>query len=188
MNIVNEVKVAISVLKLDKVKMAEVAKNKEATFLGIGFLAVPAIINVILTALTFPSGFGSIFSRFLLWPIVIPVLSTVATTFLVSLVAEKAFKGNKDHVGFFRIVSYASVVLWVTILAYLLRLIGLELVFLASLVAGLYLLYVIYNILMEHHKLTKEHAIYTIIAAFFISILVSSILGNVLVGSGYRMY
>ena len=193
MNIVHQVEGAIAVLKLDKAKMAEIARNKEATVFGIVFLAAPVVVNIILLALAFPSEFGSIFSRYLLWPIVIPVLAFAANAFLMSLIAEKAFKWNSDHVGFFRIMSYASVVLWVTVIPFVLLVVGLgldafSLFSLVSLAAGLYLLYIAYNVLMEHHKLTKENAVYTIIAGFFISIVVNSILGNILVGGGYKMY
>lgn len=193
MDLVHQFKDAIEILKLNKLKMAQVAGKKDSTLFGIGFLLVPGILNVILAALIFPSGFGGIFSKYLLWPIMIPALSFAATILLVSFVAEKVFHGQKDHVGFFRIMAYASVVLWVSVLPFFMGLIGLgvdaySLFNLVGLAGGLYLLYVMYNVLMEHHKLNKEKAIYTIVAAFFISIIVSSILGNILVGSAYRFY
>lgn len=193
MNIVNEIKDAVAVLKLDRVKMAEIAKNKESTLVGVGILVVPAVLNLILVSLSYDSGFGSAFSKYLLWPILIPVLSFVATIFLVSLVAEKFFHGGKDHLGFFRIMAYASIVLWVNVLPFLMGFIGMgidaySLFNLVGLAGNIYLLYVLYYVLMEHHKLNKERAVYAIIVAFFISIMASSILGNVLIGSAYRFY
>jgi hypothetical protein len=191
MSIVNEVKEAIQVLKLNKLKMADVARRKDSLKWGIVFIAVPAVVNVILSAIAFPSGFGGIFSRYLLWPVVIPALSFAATAFLVSYVAEKGFHGQKDHVGFFKIMAYASVALWITIIPSILMVLGLadmlgSLSQLISLAASAWVLYVTYFALMEHHKLTKENSILTIVAAVVISIIVSGLLGGILVGNGYR--
>lgn len=193
MDIVHEIKTAVEILKLNKVKMSEVAHHKDATLVGIGFLIVPSILNVVLVYLSCGAGFGGIFSKYLLWPLMIPALSFAATIFLVSLVAEKFFHGNKDHVGFFRIMAYASVLLWINVLPFLMGLIGLginsySLFNLVGAAGSLYLLYVLYYVLMEHHKLNKEKAVYVIVAAFLISIVVSSVLGNILVGSSYSFY
>jgi hypothetical protein len=191
MIILNELKDALQILKLNRAKMADVAGRKQATVFGIIFLLVLPVVNILLSVFNYPSGFGSIFSRYLLWPAFIPSLSFVATTFLISLIAERVFHGGKDHVGFFRIMAYASVVLWVTVVPFLLGVLGIidaqSLFKLIYLLSGALVLYVAFNALMEHHKLTKEHAVLVIIAAIFIFMISSSILGKLLVGSGYRM-
>lgn len=192
MAVLNEIREAVQVLKLNKSKMAEVAGRKEATRWGIIFLAVAPVVNIVLSALIFPSGLGSIFSRYLLWPIFIPFMSFVAMIFLMSLVAEKAFHGGKDHIGFFRIMAYASVSLWATVVPFLLMVLGIVdaygLFRLIYLLAGAWILYLSFYALMEHHKLSKENAIFTVVAAIFIALIVESILGNVLVGGSYRLY
>lgn len=190
--IVHEVKEAIEVLRLNKVKMADVARRKETLMYGIIFIAVPTVLNLFLTGLSFPSGFGAIFTGFVFWSVLIPVLSYAATAFLVSLLAEKVFHGKGDHVGFFKIIAYASVVLWPTVAAFALMALGLVdawgLFGLVNLLGGLWILYVTYNALMEHHKLDKEKAVYVVIAAVIIMMVVQSVLAKVLVGVGYRWY
>jgi len=192
MRILDEIKDAISVLKLDKTKISSIAGRKSATLFGIIFIIVPPILNVLFSLMAFSSGFSSIFSRYLIWPIFIPALSYAATSFLMSFVAEKVFHGGKDHVGFFRIMAYASVAMWVTVVPFLFMFLGIMdaygLFRLLYIVAGAWILYMAFHVLMEHSKLTKENAIFTIIAAIVISIIIESILANLLVGVGYRLY
>lgn len=192
-NFVGELKEAFQVLRLNGGKMADVAKKKEATVWGIAILAVPPVVNAILAALMFPSGFGSIFSKYVFWPVFIPAISYAITVFLMSLVAEKAFHGDKDHVGFFRIMAYASIILWLTVLPFLLAVLGVmadayEVFRLIYLVAGAWMLYVSFYVLMVHNKLTKENAIFTVVIAIIMVVIVSSVLGKVLVGSVYSLY
>jgi hypothetical protein len=192
MTFLSEIKDAIQLLKLNKSKISSIAGNKSATVFGVIFLVIPPVLNIIFSSLSFSSGFGSIFSRYLLWPIFIPALSYAGTSFLMSLVAEKVFHGGKDHVGFFRIMAYASVAMGVTVVPFLFMLLGIMdaygLFRLLYIIAGAWVLYVAFHVLMEHSKLTKENAIFTVVAGIVISIIIESILASLLVGVGYRLY
>ena len=192
MSLVNEIKDAVAILKINKPKMGDVSRRQDSLKWGIIFLSVPPVINVVLSAIAFPDGFSGIFSRYVLWPVVIPALSFAATSFLVSYAAERGFHGQKDHVGFFKIMAYASISLWITIIPFLLMVLNFgdaygSLGEIFYLVASALAMFVMYNALMEHHKLTKENAIIVVVAAVVIYVVVSSILGNILVGSGYRL-
>jgi len=192
MVILDEFKDAIQVLKMNHAKIVEIANKKEATFFGVMILAVPPVINVILNWWIFPPG-SSIFSSFVIWTVAVPYLSYVITIFLMSLLAEKVFHGGKHHLGFFRIMAYAGIVLWVTMLPFLLARLGLmadpaRLFKIIYWLGGAWMLYVSFYVLMLHHRLAKDNAVVTVVLAVIIAMIVNSILGNMLVGSIYRLY
>jgi hypothetical protein len=183
---------AVSVLKLDQNKMLEVSSDKSATIWGVIILAVPPLLNLLLTSLAFPSGFGVIFSRFLLWPILVPVLAVSATIILMSVLAVKAFKGQGSYINFFRTVSYAGIALWATIIPYLLAIFGLidpvglyNLVWLAALA---WMVVVSYHMLLKYHKVTQQDAVIIIVIGVLGFFILRSILGEILVGSSYRFW
>ncbi len=187
-----EAKDAISILKLDKAKMMSVAGRQSATKWGIFFLVVPALVNLVLSAISFPSGFGSILSRFVLWPVVIPVLSFLGGLYLIHVAATKLFAAKADFWGFFRIASYSYLVYWLTLIPALLMsvtfFVGGGLGALISLVASIWTLVVAYHVMTDYYKLNQQNAILALIIGVVAFMFVSSILGGVLVGSYYHMY
>lgn len=190
--VVSEAKDALAILKFDKVKMAHVAAKPEATRNGIIILVVPAIFNVVFGALSFPSGFSAIFSRFLVWPLVIPVLSFVGMVFGVSFVARKYFHGVGNDIGFFRVLSYASIVSWLSIPVAILSMIGILDVFnlfsLINLAVIVLVFAVCYHLLLDHHKVRKEDAIKIIAIGVVGYFVIQWVLGRILVGSVYRYF
>jgi hypothetical protein len=182
---------AIEVVKLNKAKMAEVASRPSATKWGILILVLPALLNWIFSALTYPSGLLSVFQSYVFGAILIPVLSLVAMIFVISLVAEKFFGAKGAHVGFFRVLAYGSILLWISVIPYLLALLGLwffgGLFGLVSLAAGIWLLVVSYHLLIEHHKLSKENAVFALIAGIVGYFVIAKILGSVLVGPYFSL-
>ncbi|MFA5876506.1 MAG: YIP1 family protein [Candidatus Margulisiibacteriota bacterium] len=187
-----EAKDAIEILKLDKAKMMAVAANPAATKWGVFFLVVPAVVNLILSAISFPSGFGSILSRYVLWPTIIPVLSFVGGLYLIHVAATKLFKANADFWGFFRIASYSYLIYWLTLIPALLMtvsfFVGGGLGSLVSLVASIWTLVVAYHVMTDYYKLNQQNAILALIIGAVAFAIVGSILGGVLVGSYYKMY
>lgn len=183
---------AIAVLKLENSKMVEIAGRKEATKWGIVILVVPPVANFILAALNFSSGIGVIFSRFLLWPIFIPVLSIVGTTFLISFVAKSMFKGAGNHIAFFNVIAYSGAVLWITIIPFFLAFLGFLDAFglfnLISIASAIWMLVVTYRMLMIHHKLNQQDATVTIVAGIIGFAILKSLLGGILVGDSYRFW
>ena len=190
--IISQVKDAISILKLDKVKMQEVAARNDATKWGIIILVVPTVLNVVLASLNFPSGFSVIFSRFLLWPLLVPLFAMVGSIVVMSFVAQKFFKGQGSHIGFFRTIAYSSVVLWVTVIPFILALLGFFDAFglynLIWVVAVIWMFVVSYQMLLIHHKLTQENAAIVIVAGIVGYFLLRYLFGELLVGSSYRIF
>ena len=182
----------ISVLKLDKEAMIRVSEDKEATKWGVLAFSIPAVVNLTLASFTFPSGFGVIFSRFMLWPMLIPVISVVLAVFLMSFVALKWFGGKGNHIGFFRVAAYGSSVLWVSIVPFVLGLLGIldpiGLYNLIWLLGAIWILVVCYQMLLMHHKLNDKDALIVVVIGVFGNLLFKNILGGVLVGNSYRLW
>ncbi len=190
--LVAELKDAVDILKMDKVKMATIANKKSATKWGIVILAVPFVVNLVLSLLVYPSGFRAIFSKFLFWPVAIPMLSLVGSIFAISLVAEKFFKGKGSHMGFFRVAAYASLASWLSILPFLLGLLGsiggAGLASLLSLAVSIWILFVMFNALMVLHKLNQQDATLSLVGGIIAYLIVQALLGAMLVGGSYRYY
>lgn len=189
--LVNQVKDAIAILKLDKTKMASVAERSDTVKWGIIILAVPPLLNIILFSQLFPSGFGTIFTSVVFWAMLIPTLSVVGSIFAMSLIAERFFKAGSFHWQFFKVLSYASVTFWLTPLAFLLDLIGLidasgifNLIWSIGMI-GVFV--VAYNFLVHHKHLSQKDAALTLIGGVVAYYLLQQILGNILVGRYYRM-
>lgn len=182
---------ALEIVKLNKAKMAEVALRPSATKWGVVILAIPALLNWIFSALTYPSGLFTIFHSYVFGAILVPVLSLVAMIFVISLVAEKFFGAKGAHVGFFRVLAYGTILLWISIIPYLLALLGLwffgGLFGLVSLAAGIWLLIVSYHLLVEYHKLSKQNAVFALIAGIIGYLIVAKILGAFLVGPYFSL-
>ncbi|MBD3360525.1 hypothetical protein GF366_01855 [Candidatus Peregrinibacteria bacterium] len=182
---------AVDILKLNKDKMLQVSKKKYATIWAVIFLLVPPLVNLILMSFSFPSGFGVIFSRFLLWPIFIPALSLAGVLFLASLIAQRSFGGKGKHVGFFRTVGYSSIILWITIIPFILSAFGLMdalgLFNFISIIAIIWIFAVIYKMLIIYHLLSQYDAVFVLVITFLGYFVLKSILGRILVGRVYRL-
>lgn len=190
--VMSEIKDALAVLKFDKVKMAHVAGKSEATRNGIIILVVPVIFNIIFGSLSFPTGFSAIFTRFLIWPLLIPVLAFAGMVFGVSFVARKYFHGVGHDIGFFRVLSYASIISWVSIPVALLSIVGIfdifNLLSLINLAVVVMVFAVGYHMLLDYHKVHKDDAVKVIVIGIIGYFVLQYILGKILVGDVYRYF
>lgn len=187
--IVKEIKDAVEILKLNKLKMAEVAARPAATKWGFVIILAPVVVNLILMAIRMPSGFGSIFSAYILWPFVIPVASFVAMIFIINFVAEKVFNAKGDYWSLFKVLAYASIVLWVSVIPWIIGSFdSYQLFNLILFAGGIWTLVVAYHWLMEHNKLNQQNAVVTLVISIVACVIVQSILGTILVGTGYRIF
>jgi len=190
--VISEAKEALAILKFDKVKMAHIAAKPEATRNGIIILLVPAFFNIVFGAMSFPSGFSAIFSRFLVWPLLIPVFAFVGMVFGVSYVARKYFHGVGHDVGFFRVLSYASIVSWVSIPVALLSILGIFDIFnllnLIDLAVIIVVFSVAYHMLLDYHKVHKDDALKVIIIGVIGYFVLQWMFGKILVGDVYRYF
>lgn len=191
-NIQKEFKDAIEILKLNKAKMGEVASRESATKVGAAVIVLPVLVNWVLYTLTFPSRFFVFFKSFTYGKFLVVALSSVAMIFLLSYVAKQFFKGKGDHVRFFRILAYASVLTWVSIIPHLFIFVpfwtfGSLFGFISS-AATIWLLVVAHKALIEEHKLSSENAILALLVGAISWWIVGSILGNIFLGSHYSLY
>ncbi|MCK9186669.1 YIP1 family protein [Candidatus Gracilibacteria bacterium] len=190
--VISEAKDALAVLKFDKAKMAQIAAKPDATRNGIIILVVPAILNVFFASIGLPSGFSAIFSKLTTWPFLIPVLSFVGMAFGISFVARKYFHGVGHDIGFFRVLSYASIVSWVAIPVALLSMIGMvnlfDLFILINLAVVVLVAAVSYHLLLDYHKVKKDDAIKIIVIGVVGYFVIQWILGKIFVGNVYRYF
>lgn len=190
--IIKEINDAFRVLTLDRGKTEIVSHKRDATYYGIGFLVFPVIVNLLLSAFLFPSGFGAIFSRFLFWPMMIPAVSLVIVIFAITIATDKIFGVKVDFLRFFRVLSYASLCLWLTILPFLLDILHISLGYglynLLWIVAFAFIMFIGFQILTLDYRLSQKNAIICIAGGIIGYFLVNLILGNILVGSYYRIF
>ena len=186
-----EFKDAISVLKLDMSKIGSIYDGHEEKFFPVFFLVVPPVLNLIFAMISF-SSMGAIFSRFVLWPIVIPFLSVVASAFIVSVVLNKWLKISVKYLGVFRVVCYSSVILWVSTIVFLLDTVGIlhasNLFNLVFNIGVVWMVVVVYKFLFDYLKIAQNNA-YIVLAVYIVGYLLSQkILGTLFVGSYYRIF
>lgn len=192
MGFYREIENAASVLRLKEPEIAGVWNRREAAWWGALILFLPAVVNLVLLWSTFPSGFSGLFSRFLFWPMLIPPIALGVTFFLIGLAARFVFGvAAVDYWGFFRVLSYASIFIWSTIVPFLLEVLGLSLGrgFLHTLWFlgfGLILM-VAYRLLVGRYRLSERDALVCLVVAILAYFLVNFVLGSVLVGGAYRV-
>ncbi len=185
-SLIDALKDGIAILKLDKTKVSQVAHDEKATVWAFVILVIPVLINIILAALQ-TTLFLSLQIKFL----IIPLVTVFAVIFLMSFVAQQVFHARGDHMAFFRVLAHAGVVTWLTVIPFLLSLFGLVDVYsifnLVSMIAGVWMLVVTYNVLQDYYKLDQQNAIITIVLGVVGAAIVQSILGRVLIGKFYRL-
>ncbi|MFH1218362.1 MAG: hypothetical protein V1679_00785 [Candidatus Peregrinibacteria bacterium] len=190
--IITELKDAIEIVKLNKTKMLDVAGKKSATKWAFLFLLVPPVINLILASLNFPSGFGMIFQRFLIWPMFVPVGAIAGSLILMSFLSKRFYKGYGDVMALFRVGGYVSVILWVSIIPFILAFLGIFDAFgilnLLWLAAAFWIFLVAYQMLIFYHKLKAQDAIVIVIAGVLGYLVLRGVLGRIFVGKYYRLW
>jgi len=176
----------IAILKLDKTKVSQVAHDEKATIWAFVILVLPVLINVVLAALQ-TTLFLSLQIKFL----IIPLVTIFAVIFLMSFVAQQVFHAKGDHMAFFRVLAHAGVVTWLTVIPFVLSLLGLVDVYsvfnMANMVAGIWMFVVTYNVLQDYYKLNQQNTIITMVLGVVGAAIVQSILGRVLIGKFYRL-
>ncbi|MBI5754313.1 hypothetical protein HZA40_04185 [Candidatus Peregrinibacteria bacterium] len=189
---INEIKDGIEVLKFNKPVMAAVANRPAAKKWGFIILAVPPVLNLILSSMLFPSGFGSLFTRVLFWPMVIPSIALTGAIFVMSYAAERIFASKHGHWPFFKVLAYASVFLWLSAVPFLLALTGLidpsGLFDLIWLVGVVWMFVVGYHLFLEWGKLSNQNAVIILAIGVVAYLILQLVLGRVLVGNYYRMF
>ena len=117
-----ELKEALKLIKFDKEVISSVVGSKSATSYGFLILFSIPVFSIFFAGINYPSGFGSMFSRFLFWPLMIPFVSLTLVFFLESFYLKKLFKIKINYLGLFRVLSYASLVLAVIVVFFILNL------------------------------------------------------------------
>lgn len=174
-----EVMNAIEILKLNKMKMQEVAKDNKATTVGLIFIIVPQIISLIIAVLFTGQFIGWIHGSYILGMIT-PFLFVYAAHFT----ATKFFQGKGDLIAYFRVVSYTNIISVITIVIALLMYAGkIDLLGLASLIMlaiGIWMLIVSYHLLMENYHTTSQNTIIVLIIAFVAVSIIVLIINRIL--------
>ncbi|MBD3330032.1 hypothetical protein GF354_00710 [Candidatus Peregrinibacteria bacterium] len=183
---------ALGLVKLDIHAVDRILKNKDTLMNGIIILVLPFLVNIILFSLSFPSGIGAIFSRFVFWPVIIPGLSIVGLIFFVAYFAKNVYKVKIEVNSFLGLMLYGSLVFWLLLLPVLLHVIGLNglasLFNKLSLLLFLWYLLITYKVLGDHYKMDGQAALITVGAAGLVYFLLVETLGNLFVGGFYNFF
>jgi hypothetical protein len=187
---INEIKDGVKILKFDKPTMAAVAARNSAKKWGFIMLAVPPVLNLLLSSMLFPSGFGSIASSYFLAN-GYSFFGDSSAIFAMSYAAERMFESKHGHWAFFKVLAYSSVFLWLSAIPFLLALTGLieptGLFDLVWTVGVVWMFAVAYHLFLEWGKLSQQNAVIVLVVGVMAYMVFQFILGRILIGSYYRM-
>lgn len=173
-----EVKNAIEILKLNKTKMHEVAKNEKANTVGLVFIILPSLLSLIIVVAAARGFIGWAHGSYIM-----QMISPFLFFYAVHFCATQFFQGKGNVVEFFRVVSYTYVIYLLIPVLVLLSFVSLTLAGLVGLVtiaAGIWALIVSYHILMETYHVTSANAILTLVIAIVAVGIIVSIVQNML--------
>lgn len=189
-NFSKEFKKALEVVKMNKLAIASVYEKKGSFKWEALFFFAALAVNIVLSSMLFPSGFGAIFSRYSFWPLVIPYLSLFGSVYLLCLGIEKFLGKKVDQKAVLRVLAYTSVVLWTTVIPFVFAVIGLSalsnLHFALWNLAVFFIFFQLYRLLLEKVHLKNNEALIAVISCFFAAILIQKLLGAILVGPYYK--
>lgn len=179
-------------MKLDIAAIKQVEGDEKLFKPAIVIYALPNVLNLFLGALIFPSGFGAIFSRFLTWSIFIPPFAFLGGLFVVFLVLNEYYKIKVRFGSIFRVMGFASLAVFLTVIPYVLAVLGLVDAFALFgffwLAAGIWMLFVFHAYLKTLHGLDKNKILILTAVIIVSFLLLDRILGNLLIGSVYSMF
>mgnify|MGYP007063516999 CR=1 FL=1 len=192
MNLLKELKEALKLIQFDKDVISSVVGRKSATSYGFLIIFLAPILSVFISAFSYPSGIGAMFSKFLFWPLMIPFMSLAIVYFLQSFYLKKLFKVNINYLGLFRVLSYVSIVFWLIIIFFVLNLVDFTLgdnfFNLLFYFAFFVVFFFNYRFLDLVFKLKKRDLYTVILLTIFSYFIVNLIFGNLLVGDSYRLF
>ncbi len=190
--IVDRVKDGISILQMNVGIMKSVFEEQGAFKWGLIFLAIPVVVNSLFAAMSFPSGVGAIFSKFVFWPISVPYLALAGSFFLLSLFVEQNYKIKLEWRKLFGLLGRASIVFWLTTLVFMFDAVGLmdisglfNLIWLGG--VG-FVFFVAYNFLVKVKGMSHKDAVIAVAVGVFSLFLIQILLGKIFVGSYYRVF
>ncbi len=177
--IISELKTAVQVVLFNKTAMSHVAADKSKTKFGLYIIIVGALLTLV-SQLIFMGGFITLIGG--LKSALIQVVMTIISIYVLSLIAQKVFKGKGKHDEFFRVVAYASVLGWIGALTPLVfglfgLLGGATIVMLLGLTMGIWGIILLVKILAFVHKLSGGRIAGTIIVMLILVAIVSKIFG-----------
>jgi len=188
-DVLKRIKDSVAILKLDKAKMSEVSHDASATIWGAIFLIAPSLIDWLVISSTASSFFRGMFSRFFFWPMFVPVITVFATFYLMSMVAERAFGGKKDHFAYVRPILYVGSLLILSVIPFVFQIFdfgnAFELLGLIWKVLIVWMFVVSYFMLKIVHNLSKEDSYIVLAVGVILYFLVGHVVSFIFVGDGY---
>lgn len=181
---------ARSILSLDNAVMKTVAQDVNLLKPAIAIYLFPHVVNILLGALIFPSGFGAIFNRFLTWSIFIPPLAMFGSIFLIFLLLTRYFKVKVHFDAIFKVMAFASMVTFSTVIPYILAVFALADPFflfgLFWLISGVWMLFVLNAYLRSLHGLDEKKVLIALGCAILAFFILNRILGSLFIGISYN--
>lgn len=92
------------------------------------------------------------------------IIYAVIGIYVISLIAQKLFKGKGKHEAFFRVMAYALIVTWINLIPSL------------AIIGGIWMLVIAFNIIKSVHHLKTGSAIGTLIVGTIAMMLIAAVL------------
>jgi len=174
--LINEIKIALNVALFKEKEMHQVAGDKSKTKYGYYILIAFALLSFIGQQFFLPGFMGNmVFHPSLGMGLLMAALQVAAMIigiYVMSFIAQKVFKGHATHGAFFRVMSYALIVGWLSLFPAL------------GIIAGLWGIALMYVILKAIHKLTTGGAVGTIIIGIIIACIINGLIMGPIYGKG----
>jgi hypothetical protein len=170
-SLLSEIKTAIRIALFKHTDMHHVAEDKHKTAYAYYIIIIAAVLGLIGVQLFMGPFKPSIGTG--LTTLIFQVIMTVVGIYIVSFIAKSIFKGHAKHDEFFRVMGYAMVISFLSIVPML------------SFIVALWGLILVFVILKAVHKLTTGGAIGTIIVTILVMGLISMVLSPIFVRFGF---
>lgn len=182
--VIEEVKKAIDLVSLKEKVIQSVSVNQKSEIYGALIFALPVVLAFIFSTISTPV----FIAQYSFGLIILSVVSFLASVYSVILIADKGFKMKLDLRSVFRVMSYASIVLWPLVLQSFFSMInayGIARIFSVANYFVLWIFVVLYFYLEKVIKMKHNDAIIVSVLSGVTYFLVSTILGSALFGGFY---
>ncbi len=173
--LVNSMKKAYEIVKLNKKVTEEVINSEESTKFAWIYLTAPALVYILYECLYYKT--ISMVSVFLL-----PALSIILSIYTIHYISIKFFRGKGDLCKYTRLIGYINSIQVLVFLNILLESIGLANIFnLVYLVISVLMLIVTYNYLGDAYKINQQNRIAVMVMGYALVGVLMAILQNIMV-------
>ena len=175
---------ALSVVRMDQKVIDEIARDEKSTNTALAIIVAPLAVALVLFLVK-----GVMTNIATFWwyfaPQLLSVVGIIAFYWASGEIANRFFRGKGIFKPYLRVMGYASVLYWVSVVTYLGMFLGLSslsaLGMLASLGAVCWMIYINFQILRKFYKLKEGDTVVVMVVTLVVVAIVYAILSELLV-------